>query len=113
MPQYRLQFVREDDEHVVYTEHPDRIHPRELSTWLQGKYGKSNVDIYLLKNIYVIYINRNAVSPGEIVSKINLQTSLKYLTEYDRAPFRRQIPQIHIVSQRIALLRIGGRDLPM
>ncbi|KAI1198649.1 hypothetical protein F5X97DRAFT_342540 [Nemania serpens] len=75
MPQYRLQFVREDDEHVVYTEHPDRIHPRELSTWLQGKYGKSNVDIYLLKNIYVIYINRNAVSPGEIGSLPTTDTS--------------------------------------
>ncbi|KAI8632603.1 hypothetical protein F5Y19DRAFT_325276 [Xylariaceae sp. FL1651] len=60
MSQYSLRVVRFDNKHVVLTEHPDRIHPRDLSTYLLDKYGESHVEISLRKNIYVIYIDRKA-----------------------------------------------------
>ncbi|KAI0117675.1 hypothetical protein GGR51DRAFT_262535 [Nemania sp. FL0031] len=61
-----LQFVRKDDEHVVYTEHPDQIHPRDMSVWLKSKYGKSNVEAYLVENTYIIYVKNEAVDTGEM-----------------------------------------------
>ncbi|KAI1187883.1 hypothetical protein F5B17DRAFT_301006 [Nemania serpens] len=67
MPQWKLHHVRTDDKHVVFTEYPDLIHPRELSAWLQGQYGRPNIHIYLVKDIYVIYIKRDAVNEdGEV-----------------------------------------------
>ncbi|KAJ8132027.1 hypothetical protein O1611_g1592 [Lasiodiplodia mahajangana] len=64
----KLQFVRKDDKHVVYTEHPDHIHPQDMSVWLRGKYGESNVAIYLMQNTYVIYVKAEAVDKTEMDS---------------------------------------------
>lgn len=76
MPQWKLHHVRTDDKHVVFTEYPDLIHPRELSAWLQGQYGRPNIHIYLVKDIYVIYIKRDAVNEdGEVVGEINMNIS--------------------------------------
>lgn len=65
MSDCRLKLVRQDSRHLVYTEHPDHIHPRDLSGWLLDKYGADNVKISLKRNIYVIYVDReltNSVS---------------------------------------------------
>ncbi|KAI1146037.1 hypothetical protein F4825DRAFT_456894 [Nemania diffusa] len=68
MPQCNLRIVRTDDQHVVFTEHPDHIHTRDLSAWLRGRYGESSVKIYLVKDIYVIYVDRDAVDTSELNS---------------------------------------------
>ncbi|XXH02379.1 hypothetical protein Hte_008754 [Hypoxylon texense] len=55
-----LKFVRKDSTHVVLTEHPDSIHPRELSESLAARFGDKQFRISLRKNIYVIYVNAEA-----------------------------------------------------
>ncbi|KAI1778971.1 hypothetical protein F4818DRAFT_235663 [Hypoxylon cercidicola] len=60
MPQSSLKFVRKDSTHVVLTEHPDFIHPRDLSETLAARFGDKQFRISLRKNIYVIYVNAEA-----------------------------------------------------
>ncbi|KAI1761142.1 hypothetical protein GGR53DRAFT_43205 [Hypoxylon sp. FL1150] len=60
MPPSSLKFVRKDSTHVVLTEHPDSIHPRELSDTLAARFGDKQFRISLRKNIYVIYVNAEA-----------------------------------------------------
>ena len=61
MSNCKLKFVRRDSDYVVLTEHPDRIHPRDLSDTLLAHYGEKHFEISLRRNIYVIYINRKVV----------------------------------------------------
>ncbi|KAH8659800.1 hypothetical protein BX600DRAFT_438042 [Xylariales sp. PMI_506] len=58
MAQGGLKYVRGDSDHLVYTQHPDHIHPRELSERLLRSYGKEHFRISLRRNIYVIYVDR-------------------------------------------------------
>ncbi|GAW23371.1 hypothetical protein ANO14919_129290 [Xylariales sp. No.14919] len=60
-----LKFVRKDRDRVVYTEHPDHIHPRDLSLWLEKEYGERHVRVSLRKEIYVIYIARAKVDNSD------------------------------------------------
>ncbi|KAI2462980.1 hypothetical protein F4781DRAFT_152500 [Annulohypoxylon bovei var. microspora] len=53
----QLKYVRKDSTHVVLTEHPDYIHPRDLAQELTARYGDKKFKISLRRNIYVIYIN--------------------------------------------------------
>jgi hypothetical protein len=57
MSKYRLRCVRRDVSVAVYTEHADRIHPRELSDRLVETVGKGEFRVSLRKNIYVIYVH--------------------------------------------------------
>ncbi|KAK6838022.1 hypothetical protein PG990_014681 [Apiospora arundinis] len=57
MSQCGLHFVRKDADHVVYTQHPDYIHPRDLSRRLVQEYGGTSFRISLRRNIYVVYVN--------------------------------------------------------
>lgn len=58
--------VREDDGVTVYTEHTDRIHPRDLSDSLARKVGKDRFRVSLRKNIYIIYIDAKTHEPGVV-----------------------------------------------
>ncbi len=58
---YTLKFVRKDSEYVVFTEHPDHIHPWVLSKALLDNYGKDHFEISLRRNIYVIYVDSQVV----------------------------------------------------
>ena len=57
MSKCRLKCVREDQSVTVYTEHTDRIHPRDLSDSLAKKVGKDRFRVSLRKNIYIIYVD--------------------------------------------------------
>ncbi|KAI0539654.1 hypothetical protein GGR58DRAFT_218294 [Xylaria digitata] len=89
MPQQGyLHLVRIDHEHVVFTQHPDYIHPPDLSALLRGKYGDSKVQIYLVMNIYVIYVDRDAVdtsnfSPPLMTDSGNTQRKPKKVATLD------------------------------
>jgi hypothetical protein len=92
MSQFKLQLVRMDCNHVVLTEHPDRIHPRDLSVWLVDKYGAAHVKISLRRNIYVIYIDREVIDNGEIVSGVAPPEGNRNCLIYDgRAHSQKQI----------------------
>ena len=52
----RLIEVREDEHVKVLAEHPDRIHPRALSSQLSSLVGDNHFKISLRRNIYVIYL---------------------------------------------------------
>lgn len=68
MSQLRLKFVRRDSKHVVLTEHPDYIHPRDLAEKLAARFGDKQFKISLRRNIYVIYVNRE-VAGKQFVSE--------------------------------------------
>ncbi|KAI1118168.1 hypothetical protein F5Y14DRAFT_401295 [Nemania sp. NC0429] len=57
-----LKFVRKDRDRVVLTEHPDRIPPGDLHSWLLNKYGEPHVKVSLRRELYVIYIDRTVVN---------------------------------------------------
>ncbi|KAI1275572.1 hypothetical protein F5Y07DRAFT_369697 [Xylaria sp. FL0933] len=60
-----LKFVRKDRDRIVLTEHPDRIPPRDLYSWLEQKFGESHVRVSLRRDLYVIYIDRTVVNITE------------------------------------------------
>ncbi|KAI0971598.1 hypothetical protein F4678DRAFT_433471 [Xylaria arbuscula] len=60
-----LKFVRKDRDRIVLTEHPDRIPPRDLYSWLEQKFGESHVRVSLRRELYVIYIDRTVVNITE------------------------------------------------
>jgi hypothetical protein len=68
MPQCGMRLVRPGKTKIVFTQHPDNIHPRDLSSELLNKYGEQSVKISLRRNIYVIYIDRDAVRDDDYVS---------------------------------------------
>jgi hypothetical protein len=57
MSNCQLRPVRQDQSVTVYTEHTDRIHPRDLSRSLAARVGKDKFRVSLRKNIYIIYID--------------------------------------------------------
>jgi hypothetical protein len=57
MSNVALRQVREDQSVSVYTEHTDRIHPRDLSMSLAANFGKNKFRVLLRKNIYIIEID--------------------------------------------------------
>lgn len=57
MSSCQLRRVRQDKSVTVYTEHTDRIHPRDLSNSLAAGVGKDRFRVSLRKNIYIIYID--------------------------------------------------------
>lgn len=64
-----LKFVRKDRDRVVLTEHPDRIPPRDLYSWLREKYGEDHVRVSLRRELYVIYIDRTVANIADFVSR--------------------------------------------
>ncbi|KAI8635653.1 hypothetical protein F5Y19DRAFT_408637 [Xylariaceae sp. FL1651] len=72
-----LKFVRKDNDRVVYTEHPDHIHPRDLSLWLEKEYGEPYVRVSLRKEIYVIYIARAKVDNSNFCTDTATETEPK------------------------------------
>lgn len=68
MRQFYLKFVRKDSRHIVLAEHPDNISPRELAEALSTRFGGNQFKISLRKNIYVIYVNKEATGT-EFVSE--------------------------------------------
>ena len=66
MSERLLRCVREDQSVTVYTEHTDRIHPRDLSDSLARKVGKDRFRVSLRKNIYIIYIDAKTHEPGVV-----------------------------------------------
>jgi len=64
MSERLLRCVREDQSVTVYTEHTDRIHPRDLSDSLARKVGKDRFRVSLRKNIYIIYIDAKTHETG-------------------------------------------------
>jgi hypothetical protein len=57
MSNCQLRPVRQDQSVTVYTEHTDRIHPRDLSRSLAARVGKDKFRVSLRKNIYIIYVD--------------------------------------------------------
>lgn len=57
MSTFRLIRVRDDGKVRVWTQHTDRIHPRDLSDTLSAWVGKDKFKISLRKNIYIIYVD--------------------------------------------------------
>ena len=53
-----LPLVREETNFSVWTEHSDRIHPKDLSRQLSDAVGKERFRISLRKNVYIIYVDR-------------------------------------------------------
>ena len=66
MSKCRLKCVREDQSVTVYTEHTDRIHPRDLSDSLAKKVGKDRFRVSLRKNIYIIYVDAKRHGKDEV-----------------------------------------------
>jgi hypothetical protein len=62
----RFPIVRQDTHVVVYTEHPDHIHPQDLSDTCLTQYGENRFKIALLRNIYVIYVQRAPLTAGSV-----------------------------------------------
>ena len=58
MSSVSLTLVREEADLSVWTEHSDRIHPKDLSRCLSDAVGKERFRISLRKNIYIIYVDR-------------------------------------------------------
>lgn len=58
MAECGLKLVRDDPNYVVMTQHPDYIHPKELSQSLGRVYGDKQFKISLRRNIYVVYITK-------------------------------------------------------
>ncbi|EMD84787.1 hypothetical protein COCC4DRAFT_150447 [Bipolaris maydis ATCC 48331] len=58
MSNFSLTLVREEASFSVWTEHSDRIHPKDLSRHLSDAVGKERFRISLRKNIYIIYVYR-------------------------------------------------------
>ncbi|EUC31149.1 hypothetical protein COCCADRAFT_28065 [Bipolaris zeicola 26-R-13] len=58
MSNVSLTFVREEANLSVWTEHSDRIHPKDLSRHLSDTVGRERFRISLRKNIYIIYVDR-------------------------------------------------------
>ncbi|KPM37794.1 hypothetical protein AK830_g8765 [Neonectria ditissima] len=52
----KLKLVKERDNVTIYTEHSDRIHPRDLSNSLLSRFGENGFEISMRRNIYVVYI---------------------------------------------------------
>ncbi|EUC43334.1 hypothetical protein COCMIDRAFT_28172 [Bipolaris oryzae ATCC 44560] len=57
MSNVSLTFVREEPNLSVWTEHSDRVHPKDLSRHLSDTVGKERFRISLRKNIYIVYID--------------------------------------------------------
>jgi hypothetical protein len=51
---------------TVYTEHTDRIHPRDLSDSLAKKVGKDRFRVSLRKNIYIIYVDAQTYEKEDV-----------------------------------------------
>lgn len=51
---------------TVYTEHTDRIHPRDLSNSLAAGVGKDRFRVSLRKNIYIIYIDIRTYEDNDV-----------------------------------------------
>lgn len=68
----KLHPVREDDKRVVYTACLSRVPPRDFSASLLREYGERNVEVFLRRGIYIVYVDRDAdrlcrqgkISPG-------------------------------------------------
>lgn len=71
MSQCGLHYVRQDADHVVYTQHPDYIHPRDLSQRLVREYGGTRFRISLRRNIYVVYVDSEVARFDKQVSNVN------------------------------------------
>lgn len=52
----------------VYTEHTDRIHPRDLSDSLAARVGKGKFRVSLRKNIYIIYVDTRRSKKDDVSS---------------------------------------------
>jgi hypothetical protein len=72
----RLKFVRKDSEFVVLTEHPDHIHPRDLSNSLERLYGQNHFRISLRRNIYVVYIDTRVVRDDYVSETMRSQEAV-------------------------------------
>lgn len=75
MSKCKLRYVRQDLSVRVYTEHTDRIHPRDLSDSLAARVGKDKFRISLRKNIYLIYVDARR-SEKDDVSTVRSSKSL-------------------------------------
>lgn len=64
--EFGLKFVRADRKRRVYTEHPDSIHPRRLQAFLLHKFKRDHLKVLLLGNVYIIYIDREAVDSDSV-----------------------------------------------
>jgi hypothetical protein len=58
MPSYPLYRVREDDKTVLFTANPNNLGPHRLFEGLSQQYEQDQFKICLLRNVYLIYINR-------------------------------------------------------
>ena len=60
---------------TVYTEHTDRIHPRDLSKGLAAKVGKDKFFVSLRRNIYIIYIDERGQNNDDVGTAPSLEDS--------------------------------------
>ncbi|KAI1187884.1 hypothetical protein F5B17DRAFT_398029 [Nemania serpens] len=72
-----LKFVRKDRDRVVLTEHPDRIPPRDLYSWLREKYGEDHVRVSLRRELYVIYIDRTVANIADFCTDASTDTDME------------------------------------
>ncbi|KAI0855221.1 hypothetical protein F4860DRAFT_497082 [Xylaria cubensis] len=101
-----LKFVRKDQYRVVLTEHPDRIPPQDLHSWLLQKYGEPHVRVSLRRELYVIYIDRTVVNIADFCDDTSTDTD----TEPSQRKLRRDLipdlDQIQVdIDQAIEVLR--------
>lgn len=66
MSKCELRRVRHDHSVAVYTEHTDRIHPRDLSDSLAARVGRNRFRVSLRKNIYVIYVDARRCAHDDV-----------------------------------------------
>ncbi|KAI1131061.1 hypothetical protein F5Y10DRAFT_234589 [Nemania abortiva] len=60
-----LKLMRKERDRIVLTEHPDSIHPADLRDYLVFKYGTDHHRTFLIKNIYLIYVDRTVVNMAD------------------------------------------------
>ena len=70
MSNFPLTLVREEADLSVWTEHSDRIHPKDLSRRLSDAVGKESFRISLRKNVYIIYVDRRRRENDDVSREI-------------------------------------------
>ncbi|CAI6092119.1 unnamed protein product [Clonostachys chloroleuca] len=105
----RLTFVREDSDCRVFTEHPKNIHPQRLSAELSSRFAQEQFRICLLRNVYVIYLDRNANSDyNDTHSQDYGRKALSMDRQRFAAPREKKCLQTPSLDQRLKDLKMAS-----
>jgi hypothetical protein len=97
--------VRQDEHYQVLAEHPDRIHPRELSSALVSSVGENRFKVALRRNIYVIYVY---CQPEEDLRALKAKVSDDNLKEdTELLDYQRRLQDFKLAEQKLREARLS------